>query len=276
MHVRKHVLSDLQPYVCTYSDCQLHDHFFENKNDWFHHESHTHRVEWFCNTVSHESFIDVEDFLDHMHTIHSEPLDQAQLLSLHRGFQRPSNARSGTCTLCGKHASKMKSHLARHLEQLALFAIPRTDFMAAWGEDTASDMAHQSARSASSSQSTRAPSEVSSEASSLHFVDRGHGGGSSPDVHSTEWDESMGPDLSYQGEEVVDTSWDQITSKFKEARIAMRNKQETDDFDMPHPMYPPTKHLSRRGAVSSQGGQGPRPSGEHDEIWKARKRDRRR
>ncbi|KAH6852586.1 hypothetical protein B0T12DRAFT_485051 [Alternaria alternata] len=152
---RKHVLSDLQPYICTYPDCELHDHFFENENDWFHHESHTHRVEWFCNTASHESFVDMQEFLDHMHTIHSEPLDQAQLLSLHRGFQRPSNAHSGTCTLCGKHASRLKSHLARHLEQLALFAIPQTDYMAALEEDdTSSNAARQGVASLSGS-STR-------------------------------------------------------------------------------------------------------------------------
>jgi hypothetical protein len=155
MRIRKHVLSDLQPYICTYPDCELHDHFFENENDWFHHESHTHRVEWFCNTASHHSFVDMQEFLDHMHTVHSEPLDQAQLLSLHRGFQRPSNAHSGTCTLCGNHASRLKSHIARHLEQLALFAIPQTDYMAALEEDdTSSNAARQGVASLSGS-STR-------------------------------------------------------------------------------------------------------------------------
>jgi hypothetical protein len=27
---KKHVLEDLQPYVCTYGDCELYDHFFES------------------------------------------------------------------------------------------------------------------------------------------------------------------------------------------------------------------------------------------------------
>jgi hypothetical protein len=81
-----------------------------------------------------------------MQTVHSEPLDDLQLLSLHRGFQRPSNVHSGTCTLCGQHASKLKSHLARHLEQLALFAIPMTDYMATLEQDdTSSNAARQSA-----------------------------------------------------------------------------------------------------------------------------------
>jgi hypothetical protein len=222
LHVRKHVLSDLQPYVCTYPDCQLHDHFFETKNDWFRHESHTHRVEWFCNTVSHESFIDVKDFLDHMHTIHSEPLDQAQLLSLHRGFQRPSNAHSGTCTLCGKHASRLKSHLARHLEQLALFAIPQTDYMTALEEDDASsNAARQSAPANSGSHSAGRLSGVSSETSSLSIVEGELGNENDSEVQSAELYERMMHDLSDEGEEDVDTSWDQITPKFKEARDAM-------------------------------------------------------
>lgn len=245
MHIRKHVLSDLQPYVCTYPDCQLHDHFFENKNDWYRHESHTHRVEWFCNTMSHGPFINVEDFLDHMHAIHSEPLDKAQLLSLHHGFQQPSNAHSGTCTLCGEYASKIRSHLARHLEQLALFAIPQTDYMAHWEEDdTSSNAARQSAPASFSSHSVSHSSAMSSEVSDPYFKERESGDRDSEDVHSTVWEEKVEPDASYQGEEFIDTSWDWITPKFKEARIAMRYEQEAKIPVVLEDMTPPLKDSS--------------------------------
>jgi hypothetical protein len=40
-------------------------------------------------------------------------------------FRRPVPVRDGQCSLCNGHANKLKSHLARHLEQIALFALPR-------------------------------------------------------------------------------------------------------------------------------------------------------
>jgi hypothetical protein len=242
MRVRKHVLSDLQPYICTHPDCQLNDYFFENKDDWFHHESHTHRVEWFCNTASHKSFMDIQEFLDHMHTIHSEPLDKAQLLHLRHGFQRPSDAQSGTCTLCGKHASRLKSHLARHLEQLALFAIPQTDYMAALEED---DISSNAARKGFRAQSILGSSEAASKSSSFEFypevedlkIDLGKfRAGDTPNEQHDEARETLLGDSSFldvsddPGEE-VDTSWDQITSKFKEARDAMDSDQRAEESE---------------------------------------------
>ncbi|KAF7677454.1 hypothetical protein GT037_004313 [Alternaria burnsii] len=231
---KKHVLSDLQPYICTYPDCQLNDYFFEKKDDWYNHESRTHRVEWFCNTASHQSFVDMQEFLDHMHTVHSEPLDGAQLRSLHRGFQRPSNAHSGTCTLCGQHASILKSHLARHLEQLALFAIPQTDYMADLEQDdTSSNAARQGIPELSSPGSSIIACEVSScqsdpEADNLE-IDHGefHTGGIR-NVQLPEDNEKTIADESVDPEDEIDTSWDEITPKFKEARAAMHNDQKAE------------------------------------------------
>jgi hypothetical protein len=237
MRPRKHVLSDLQPYICTYPDCQLNDYFFENKDNWYNHESCTHRVEWFCNTASHKSFVDMQEFLDHMHTVHSEPLDGTQLLSLHRGFQRPTNAHSGTCTLCGKHANKLKSHLARHLEQLALFAIPQTDYMADLEQDdTSSNAARQGIPELSSPGSSKIGSEVSSyqsdpEVESLEIDHRELHTGGIKNTQSTENNEKTVIDKSVDSEDEIDTSWDEITPKFKEARTAMRNDHEVELFE---------------------------------------------
>jgi hypothetical protein len=233
MRPRKHVLSDLQPYICTYPDCQLNDYFFENKDDWYNHESRTHRVEWFCNTASHKSFVDMQEFLDHMHTVHSEPLEGAQLLSLHRGFQRPSNAHSGTCTLCGQHANKLKSHLARHLEQLALFAIPQTDYMADLEEDdTSSNAARQGVPAPSSLESARKASETSSlePSSGVPSVSIEYGNPLIENTETAQRHESYYKEIPENLEddmgEGIDTSWDQITPKFKEARHAMYNEHE--------------------------------------------------
>lgn len=194
-------------------------------------------MEWFCNTESHQSFADIKDFLDHMHTIHSEPLDETQLLNLHRGFQRPSNAHSGTCTLCGQHASRLKSHLALHLEQLALFAIPQTDYMATLEEnDTSSNAARQGVPALSSEGSTRVASDPSnhesiSEASVSRtgsFSRRMRLLRAAENDQYTQQDKTPALGSSEGIQEEVDTSWDQITPKFKDARSAMYSEQEAD------------------------------------------------
>jgi len=197
-------------------------------------------MEWFCNTESHPSFAESKDFLEHMHAVHLEPLDETQLLSLHRGFQRPSNTHSGTCTLCGQHANQLKSHLARHLEQVALFAIPQTDYMNLLEEnDTSSNAARQSVPALSSIGSTRIASDPAkydsgSEASvsrSGSFNQKMRSSRAAADEQYTDQDVELPLTTSGDAREEVDTSWDQITAKFKDARIGMYNNQSADIYE---------------------------------------------
>ncbi|KAF2468961.1 uncharacterized protein BDR25DRAFT_372851, partial [Lindgomyces ingoldianus] len=122
---RKHVLADLQPYICTYPDCKLNDYPFENKEEWFNHETQSHRYELFCNTEGHASFWEASGFLEHMKKDHEDCVNENQLPALRRMFEQPTHPTSGACTLCQKQAVKLKTHLSRHLEQLSLFAIPQ-------------------------------------------------------------------------------------------------------------------------------------------------------
>jgi len=221
-------LSDLQPYICTYTDCQLHEYFFDNREDWFHHESRTHRMEWFCNTEPHQSFVDNQDFLDHMQHVHSESLTGNQLLSIHRGFQRPSNMVSGICTLCGEHANNLKSHLARHLEQLALFAIPQTDYMPDLNEnDTSSNAVRQGAPGSSGLISTDEQPDVSSRVPSPELSERMKDDSEDKNLQHTDVlkDLVSVPDIPDHLEGGIDTSWDHVTSKFKNARDATFDEQ---------------------------------------------------
>jgi hypothetical protein len=191
-------------------------------------------VEWFCNTESHETFSDISGFLEHMHTIHSEPLSQAQLLSLQHGFQQPLHATSGTCTLCGKHANLLKSHLSRHLQQISLFAIPQTDYIAHCEEDdTSSNAARRSIPETSDPDSAKEYSTSSSEAPSLNFSEEYHNTEDNQILREGEWDEvDVVPDVSEHSEGNIDTSWDQITPKFKDARNAMRDEQVADEDEV--------------------------------------------
>ena len=175
-----------------------------------------------------------------MQAIHLEPLDETQLLNLHRGFQRPSSTHSGTCTLCGQHANRLKSHLARHLEQVALFAIPQTDYMNLPEEnDASSDAARQSVRALSRIGSTREDSDHSkydfgSEASvsrSGSFSQKMRLSRGAADGQHNDQDEELALATSNDAREEVDTSWDQITAKFKDARVGLYNEQSDDIYE---------------------------------------------
>lgn len=48
--------------------------------------------------------------------------------SLLDDFRRPTQAPGGKCNLCKQKTSSLKRHIARHLEQMALFSIPRADY----------------------------------------------------------------------------------------------------------------------------------------------------
>ncbi|KAF8531430.1 hypothetical protein BDD12DRAFT_644677, partial [Trichophaea hybrida] len=122
---RKHVLRDLQPYACTYPDCDLLEHLFENRDDWYEHEAQQHRVEWFCNVNEHLPYNEQSDFIAHMEKDHLTAFDRRQLSLLRSMFQRPLRNPEGNCNFCLRSCVNLKSHVARHLEQIALFALPR-------------------------------------------------------------------------------------------------------------------------------------------------------
>lgn len=134
---RKHVLGDLQPYVCTYSDCDLSDQFFKTREEWYKHEIQWHRIEWFCNVDSHPHFAEQTGFLAHMKSDHNTTFDPSHFSLLSSMFRCPSRSAKGDCNLCLKSSVRVENHVSRHLEQVALFALPRVSNLA--GDETAHD-----------------------------------------------------------------------------------------------------------------------------------------
>ncbi|WXC63376.1 hypothetical protein SNK03_009198 [Fusarium graminearum] len=124
-----HVLLDLQPYVCTFQDCDMFDHMFESRQAWFTHELELHRANWSCNTCPsepgmdspHLTFGNKDAFMSHMSSVHQ--LSKPRLNNLTGAFRHPSSKVDGYCCLCGKHVQKLELHLGRHMEDVALFAL---------------------------------------------------------------------------------------------------------------------------------------------------------
>lgn len=144
---RKHVLADLRAYVCMSKDCEAA--LFEDKNAWQAHDIACHRRRWQCHycqrTESFSTAIGLESHLRSTHNVNeipeevltnvvsssSHPLteiaphcplcdydDQLRRDALSKGHQLPEDVQV-VIPLADYHR-----HIARHQEQLALFAVP--------------------------------------------------------------------------------------------------------------------------------------------------------
>lgn len=98
-------------------------------------------MKWFCNTDYHPEYDKQEDFLKHMQADHNTTFDEGQFAPIHDMFRRPSRSIEGTCNLCMRDSKKLKSHVSRHLQEIALFALPRVS------ETAESDKAEHDTRS---------------------------------------------------------------------------------------------------------------------------------
>jgi hypothetical protein len=104
----------------------LFDHLFKSRDQWNEHEA-GHRTEFCCNAEAHQPFENQDLFLSHMREEHGMTSTSSQDHTVLDMFRRPSKEGkvSGVCCLCGQTARRLKKHLSRHLEQIALFALPR-------------------------------------------------------------------------------------------------------------------------------------------------------
>ena len=141
--VRKHAFADLRPYVCTFEECDLR--VFADRHTWFDHELECHRLEWCCRFCSRPSFVSETELSTHMRHRHAQFSSPTQLPALIKASrQSVDRIPAKACPLChwdatlrdlNKHApadeilvvtlEQFRKHLGGHMEQLALFALPR-------------------------------------------------------------------------------------------------------------------------------------------------------
>jgi hypothetical protein len=210
---KKHVFEDLQPYVCTYGDCDLYDQFFESRDAWFHHEMQHHRTKWFCNIDGHPEYDSEKDFLLHMQMSHNRKFDETQFSIIKGIFRRPTKNFAGTCNLCHRDSKNLKSHLCQHLQQIAMFALPRTN------NTTDSGQAERHSRS-SRYKGRRLSDRESSRSSSSSYAGvllNQQSALNSPtsDKCELELDHDTGDNIPDTEE---DQGWDSVTDKFSKAR----------------------------------------------------------
>ena len=124
---RRHVFKDLRPYVCTFAECTTPNEMFLTRREWFAHELKFHRKEWNCNDCN-SAFATEKDILDHLHQNHPDACNAVLLPIILTGCSRVPTL-DQQCLLCAGTfpASKIKNHVARHLQQLALYSLPRRE-----------------------------------------------------------------------------------------------------------------------------------------------------
>ncbi len=106
---------------------------FEKRREWFNHELQVHRREWCCNATNHEAYRDKAEFIEHMKSVHADSYDHAELRNVVSLFERPSTTTTASCPFCMSEEteelsiSRLEKHIARHMEILALFSLPRSN-----------------------------------------------------------------------------------------------------------------------------------------------------
>ncbi|KAF8457010.1 hypothetical protein BGX38DRAFT_1139725 [Terfezia claveryi] len=139
---RRHVFRDLRPYACTFDSCTKSNRLFETRHGWYDHEERHHRREWYCAECT-VAFSTSSNFTRHLKESHPALLVGDQDVStLAANCERPLSTpqQCPLCTIQSEHtAHRLRSHLGRHMQQLALFTLPRLEIDDNEGNDIQSE-----------------------------------------------------------------------------------------------------------------------------------------
>ena len=142
---REYVLRDLRPYLCTFEECDMK--MFADRDTWFNHELRHHRIEWFCPFCTDTPLQSLESFESHLQSCHAQKVTTKHITALAEVCQRSINKFSPQdCLFCDEWSTELRNanpelsedskvvtpaqlqhHIGSHMEQLALFSLPRDD-----------------------------------------------------------------------------------------------------------------------------------------------------
>ncbi|KAF5622972.1 meiosis-specific serine threonine kinase mek1 [Fusarium sp. NRRL 52700] len=141
---RKHIIQDLQPYMCTWDDCPDADTMYGTRSAWLSHEAQVHRRVFRC--VNHpELFLSRDSFRNHLLSSHQD-LGEGQIEAMMDFGQASHSENRVSCPFClseGPVLRGLPNHMAYHQERLACFSATRQSLDQETGlsSDTDSDKA---------------------------------------------------------------------------------------------------------------------------------------
>ncbi len=128
---KKHVFTDLKPYICTFQDCKRGIHSFPTRKAWADHEFSVHRTTkiWICNDCA-ARFSERTKYREHAYSSHGNVLMRNQLEALvNSAEKRIDISEENVCPfyfeLLGNQSRTFTMHVSRHMEEVALAILPR-------------------------------------------------------------------------------------------------------------------------------------------------------
>ena len=152
-----HVFADLQPYICTFPACSDELLRFTTRSAWAQHEFDEHRFRylWKC-TICDRELASPDTWRDHLRHDHKCTLTRSQLEKVAAGALRWRDMpiENESCPLCqdcpGRSRRIFTKHVCRHMEEIALMALPRDPEDDNDKSESESDKTNQSVDSATS------------------------------------------------------------------------------------------------------------------------------
>ncbi|OIW32349.1 hypothetical protein CONLIGDRAFT_593596, partial [Coniochaeta ligniaria NRRL 30616] len=124
---KRHVISDLDAYVCLFNECERPEELYSHSSQWLEH-MRQHALQWRCTSRSHGEFLSNSrgEYIEHMKTAHQSRLTDAQLRLLADKSARTIRQIFKSCPLCGIEETRdtMEEHVVGHLRLLALKSLP--------------------------------------------------------------------------------------------------------------------------------------------------------
>jgi hypothetical protein len=162
---RMHVFADLKPYICTYENCPSALVTFPDRKSWAQHEFSCHRsdVIFRCNDCDKE-LTNEAAFSAHVEEYHVAKPSDAHLLALAAAAReiRHHPANEQVCPLCLRNGwqdeRKFITHVAQHMEDIALGAVPYSDDTDT--EDTNAKSSHTSTKNSDDSNKSRTSHQI--------------------------------------------------------------------------------------------------------------------
>lgn len=127
---RKHVMMDLEPYICVFSNCSQSTEIYSTQAEWISHMKTNHRMGWHCFAFhpDKEPFVaeTAEEYKSHMMTGHSERFSEEELsliTNINRQAISPTLERCPFCSNASTASGSLEQHVTKHLQEFALHSL---------------------------------------------------------------------------------------------------------------------------------------------------------
>ena len=125
---RTHLLKDLEPYICTYAQCESSEQLFRSRREWLEHEA-SHRKAWRCPEHPAAVYKSRSGLEDHLRSNHMGSFLESQLGAIANVGETSMVDMRQKCPICHVSADSeglgdFQNHIANHLERIATFSLP--------------------------------------------------------------------------------------------------------------------------------------------------------